>query len=338
MRTASVESIHHFPAGPGPESCRSNFQEFDVLNKRLTILSEYDPADAVNLRDPEAVAASIRAIMDRNYGSGYDRVLLDRVINDLVRCYSGTYSGLKRCDTLYHDLRHALDTGLTMARMIDGDIEAGGRNGPPLSAEQALLGIFLALFHDIGLLRRDGETYLWGAQLLPVHEERGVQFMLTYLWSTSLIGLANKAELIMPTKLTFHIPEDWAAEDRKVASMIGSADLISQMADRCYLEKCRDFLFAEFRAIGLAGRPGDPYPDATTLLMKTPGFVLGLAMDRLNREFGGILHVVEGHFSGSNPYLKAIDRHIDYLGRKLQSDDLDGLRRRPQPFIGPGVV
>ena len=308
------------------------------MNQTSHIRAELDATDAINLRDPGAVAASIRAIMDRRYGVDYDRVLLDQAINDLVRCYGGHYAGLKCCDTFYHDLRHALDTGLTMARMIDGDCELGGKDGSPLSAAQALLGIILALYHDMGLLRHDSESIMWGAELLPVHEERGTQFMLDYLASTSLTAMAVKAELIMPTKLTFHIPEEWAAEDRKIASMIASADLISQMADRCYLEKCRDFLFAEFRAIGLAGRPGDPYPDAATLLAKTPGFVLGFAMDRLNNEFGGIFHTVEGHFSGRNPYLDAIHRHIDYLCRQLQSEDLDGLRRRPQPFISPAMV
>lgn len=303
------------------------------MNQSDFALREYDPSGSVNLRDPAAVEAAIGAILDRRYGM-YDRLFLQHCIRDLVSCYCGKYPGLMLCDTLYHDLRHALETGLTMARMIDGDCEAGGQDGPPLDARQALLGIGLALFHDIGLLRRDGETALWGAQLLPIHEERGVKFMLTYLWSTSLIDCANKAELIMPTKLTFSIPPDWPQEDRKIASMIASADLISQMADRCYLEKCRDFLFLEFSAIGLAGLPDSVYPDPSTLLRKTPGFVRGFAMDRLEREFKGIFRLIAAHFSGKNPYQDAIFRHLDYLLDLLESENLSGLRRHPQPFVG----
>lgn len=300
--------------------------------------TEYDPTGSVNLRDPAAVEAAIGAILDRRYGAAYDRALLQRSINDLVRCYGGYYPGLMQCDTPYHGLRHALETGLTMARLVDGDSAAGGCDGPPLDASQALLGVCLAFFHDIGLLRRDGESALWGAQLLPIHEERGVQFMSDYLRSTSLAGYADKAELIMPTKLTFRIPDDWAREDRKIASMIASVDLISQMADRCYLEKCRDFLFLEFVAIGLAGKPDSPYPDATTLLRKTPDFVRGFARDRLDREFHGISHLIEAHFNGMDPYRDAISRHLDYLERQLQDDNLVGLRRRPQPIDDVMVV
>src|SRR5882757_9065136 len=34
--------------------------------------------------------------------------------------------------------------------------------------------------------------------------------------------------------------------DRKLGHLLGTADLIAQMADRCYLEKCRDRLYPEF--------------------------------------------------------------------------------------------
>ena len=304
------------------------------MKRKDISLADYDPTGLINLRDPAAVEASIVAILDRRYGDAYDRALLRRSVVDLVSCYRGLYPGLMRCDTLYHDLRHALETGLTMARLIDGDFEVGGQEGPPLTADQALLGISLAFFHDVGLLRREDETIQWGAELLPIHEERGVKFMRNYFSETSLKQSAEKSELIMPTKLTFSIPEEWSREDRNIGSMIASADLISQMADRCYLEKCRDFLYAEFGAIGLSGKPGSLYPDAATLLRKTPGFVEGFAMDRLNREFRGIFHLIEAHFSGENPYLDAISRHLDYLANMLDSKNPRGLRRHPQPFVG----
>jgi len=33
---------------------------------------------------------------------------------------------------------------------------------------------------------------------------------------------------------------------RRVGEMLGTADIIAQMSDRCYLEKCRDRLYPEF--------------------------------------------------------------------------------------------
>ncbi len=305
----------------------------------LSPLVEYDPTGTVNLCEPAKVEEAIKAILDKRYGDSYDAGLLNRAITDLVAAYRGDYPGLMRCDTQYHDLRHALETGLTMARMIDGDFVAGMSDGRErISAEWAMLGILLAFFHDIGLLRRDSEAALWGAELLPIHEERGVELMRTYLATTSLAPIAAKAELIMPTKLVFHIPDDWPQLDRKLGSMIATADLMSQMADRCYLEKCRDFLYLEFSAIGLAGRPGTPYPDPLTLLHKTPAFYSGFVRDRLEGEFGNLYLLIDAHFGGTNPYQDAIQRHLEYLSELLAAEDFSGLRRNPQPFVGKPIT
>ena len=40
--------------------------------------------------------------------------------------------------------------------------------------------------------------------------------------------------------------------DITVGHLLGTADMIAQMADRCYLEKCRDRLYAEFVLGGVA--------------------------------------------------------------------------------------
>ena len=44
--------------------------------------------------------------------------------------------------------------------------------------------------------------------------------------------------------------------DRKLGHLLGTADLIAQMADRCYLEKCRDRLYPEFVLGGIAAATG----------------------------------------------------------------------------------
>ena len=41
---------------------------------------------------------------------------------------------------------------------------------------------------------------------------------------------------------------------RLLGNLLGSADIIAQMADRCYLEKCRDRLYPEFVTGGIATR------------------------------------------------------------------------------------
>ena len=60
--------------------------------------------------------------------------------------------------------------------------------------------------------------------------------------------------------------------------MLGTADIIAQMSDRCYLEKCRDRLYPEFVAGGLAHSGSGEVPStakflsAEDLLRKTPDF------------------------------------------------------------------
>lgn len=300
-------------------------------------LAQYDPTGSVNLESPRAVEAAIRAILDGLPGCCPDPGLLTRAIDDLISAYRGSYPGLLRCDTLYHDLRHALETGLTMARLLDGEARMGGAAGtdsePRIDRSYALLGIILALYHDIGLLRRTAEAEIWGASLTPVHEERGVEFLRDYLAGTSLAGLADKAELIMPTKLIYKIPADWPALHRKLGSMIATADLLSQMSDRYYIEKCRDFLFLEFSAIGLAGTADTPYPDRETLLQKTPGFYTGFIAKRLDEDFGNVRRFINRHFDGGSPYDDAIERNLAYLGNILATQDFAQLRRHPKVFV-----
>lgn len=297
-------------------------------------ISHFDPTQTVDLENPRAVLAAMDAILRQRFGAGYGFPLLEQAVSDLARAFRGEYPGLLRCDTHYHDLRHALDSGLAMARLIDGQAESTSPAVPEhIDGEHALLGVLLALYHDIGLLRRTEEAHLQGAQLTPVHEARGVEFMRDYLERTRLARLAEKAELIMITRLVWHMPPDMTPLDRAIACLLGTADIISQLADRCYLEKCRDFLFVEFSAIGLAGSPGLIYPDPETLLKKTPDFYTGLLRRRIQNEYADADRYMKVHFGGECPYQSAIARNFNFLDRLLVNEELSSLRRLPQRVI-----
>ena len=296
--------------------------------------SQMDPTGEVCVSDPAMVEKAIKAILDTLYGKNYDSALLTTAIGDLVQAYRGDYPGLLRCDTLYHDLRHALETGLTTARLLDGHAKSlAPGHKDCIDGNHALLAVLLALFHDIGLQRRESEAHLWGPVLIPVHEERGVEFMRRYLSKTNLAPFAEKSILIMPTKLIFKMPDTWSAFDRRLASMVASADLLSQMADRCYLEKCRDFLFVEFSAFGLAGKIDSPYPDRETLLIKTPAFFDWIIHQRLEDEFQSVYRLIEVHTGGGNPWEESIRRNLAFLEEILSSRDFARLQRSPKTFI-----
>lgn len=301
--------------------------------------SQFDPTGGVDLENPQTVEAAVRDILDRKYAGRYDVDLLHTAMDHAVQAYRGAYPGLLRCDTLYHDLRHCLEVALTMARLLDGyAVHHAPGSAAGIDADHALLGILLALFHDIGLLRRDTEAPLWGAVLTPIHEERGVEFMQAYLPGTTLGALVGESRLIMATKLVYTMPDEWPMPERRLASLLATADLVSQVSDRCYLEKCRDFLFLEFSAFGLAGRPDSAYPDQRTLLEKTPEFIERYVHQRLDGEFMGMRRYLRAHAAGADPWSEGIERNLAYLKTLLDGNCLERLRRVPKPYIGDATT
>ena len=125
--------------------------------------------------------------------------------------------------------------------------------------------------------------------------------------------------------------------DRKVGHLIGTADMIAQMSDRCYLEKCRDRLYPEFVLGGVAvarheGGLKVTYGSGLDVLRQTPEFVAETTRTRLDGEFGGAYRYAEVLFGGRNPYMEAIERNLDYLKQVLQSKRWSMLRREPPCF------
>ncbi|HMD73750.1 MAG TPA: hypothetical protein VKG05_07825, partial [Steroidobacteraceae bacterium] len=128
------------------------------------------------------------------------------------------------------------------------------------------------------------------------------------------------------------------ARDRKLGTLIGTADLIAQMADRCYLEKCRDRLYPEFVLGGIAAAAGSDgalqvkYSSGVDLLRQTPQFVRDTRVRRLEGEFEHAYRYIEPLFDGKNPYIEAIDRNLGYLNRVLRTERWPMLRRNPPLF------
>ena len=78
--------------------------------------------------------------------------------------------------------------------------------------------------------------------------------------------------------------------------MLGSADLLSQIADRFYLERCYYHLHPELVLAGLDrkrlpdGREELLYRDAFDLVAKTRDFCEHMIAKRLRGVFGGVAH------------------------------------------------
>lgn len=273
---------------------------------------------------------------------------LRQAVADVFRAYHGDFPGLMALDTPYHDLRHALDCGLVMARLLSG-YNRNSSCALPVDPDLACAGIIFALFHDIGFLRRMDESHLRGASLAPIHEERSTRFSAEWMKKTKLSSYAVMADVIAITAFSCHpkqLVAAWSPEKKIIATLLGTADLLSQMAERCYLERCRDFLYAEFKTGGLDrireadGSERVIFSSADDLLRQTPTFYRQFVKKRLEEDYEASYRWVEPLFGGENPYVEAINRNLGYLeehlSTSLSSRDVtcltSGLRRYARPF------
>src|SRR3546814_5398137 len=148
-----------------------------------------------------------------------------------------------------------------MGGLIDGH-ERSVPTAQRLGAHRSVLGVLIALFHDAGYIRRRGDSAANGAEFTLTHVHRSGEFLRDYLPTIGYGRDAAKARQIVHFT-GYEIALDQIqvrdAKDRMLGFLLGSADVLAQTSDRCYLEKCRDFLFREFALSGLAGdpRPGE---------------------------------------------------------------------------------
>jgi hypothetical protein len=123
---------------------------------------------------------------------------------------------------------------------------------------------------------------------------------------------------------------------RLLGSLLGSADIIAQMSDRCYLEKCRDRLYPEFVAGGIAVKSSIAgmevvFESGDDLVRKTPAF-FDSAVNRLEYDLGGAYNYAATHFGGFNLYMHAATKNVHFARQISASPDYT-LRRTPPEFV-----
>jgi hypothetical protein len=298
-------------------------------------LSQNDVTNRVNVEDPARVRDAVLALFSARFPAA-DFTPLARAFDDFKALFEGEYPGYLACDTLYHDMRHTLDMSLAMARLIDGH-ERTCAEADRLGPRRATLGMLVALLHDCGYLKRASEARVEnGAVFTKVHVSRSADFVTSYL---PIIGFAAEAttaaKLVHFTGYEMEIDDIQIADpkDRLIGCLVGTADLIGQMSDRMYLEKCREFLYREFvlgsiaRETGPDGKEIVRYSSPEDLIIKTPGFYEYVARSRIHGKLGGVDRFVEAHFDGTDPYGAEIDRNMRFLREAIETADLHRLRR-----------
>lgn len=304
--------------------------------------SDYDVTNRVQVSSPSAVRHAVAEIFLELYPrTSFDPVWL--AFLDFERYFRGEDPHYHGVDTAYHDIQHTLDMSLALARLIAGyerSVAADDRLGP----DRASLGLITALFHDAGYLRHKAldRDSVNGAEFTLSHVSRSASFLRDYLPTLGLeryVPVATQIVHFTGYELSLDSIELECPKDSTIGHLLGTADLIAQMADRCYLEKCRDRLFAEFVLGGVAIEEGSAgtvvrYRSGKDLLSKTLSFYEKSARDRLDRSFNRAYRYLEAYFGDENAYVVFVKKNLDYLSQVIANGEWRKLRRRP-PCVVP---
>lgn len=287
-----------------------------------------DVSDLFTNTDPETVWSKATDLIKRT-SPAFDFAIARTVFDDVMRLFHGEYPGYCQIKTPYHDLSHTLTVFLCGIRLMHG-MQLSGAN---LTDREITLVMAATLLHDVGYAQvRDGNETGTGAQFTPTHVKRGIEFMRSYVaehgfpsdFADVLAPMIFCSDPRMPvSRISF--PNK---RIRLAGQIVGTADLVGQMADRNYLEKLVS-LYQEFEE----ARMGD-YKSVHDMLRKTKHFYANIQR-KLDNGFGGLYHKLSHHFKETlgterNFYMEAIRKNMDYLAKITalsESEYLDHLRR-----------
>ncbi len=302
--------------------------------------SDYDVTGNVQVSSPDRVRDAVLEIFDECFeGQDHSRMV---VAFDIFRqLFQGELPGFAGCDTIYHDMQHSLDVTLAMGRILGGQ-ERAAPASEKLGHELCMVGIVAALFHDAGYIRRtEDEDFVNGAQYTKSHVSRSAQFLEQFMPMFGMTDhIADTVQLVHYTGYEVDLNSLRFSDPRYriMGKLLGTADLAAQMADRCYLEKCRDRLYSEFVLGGVAiteqndGTTRIEYQSGEDLLEKTPMFYENVTRERLKGTYDNVMRFFGAWFPEGDPYAAGIEKNLGFLKDLLKNNELDRLRRTPPVF------
>lgn len=267
---------------------------------------------------------------------------LDQVFSDVQRIFGGRYPGYSKCNTRYHDLEHTTDIFLAMARLIHGAVEAGRA----IDRHMVLLGLVGTLLHDIGYIQTDDDRAGTGAKYTAGHIFRSIKFAREYLQSRGFSrgDYTVCRNALLCTGIDNRIGKiPFRTEDEAlVGKMLGTSDLLGQMASCRYLEKL-PCLYQEL-VEGEILKHVSEYD----FLVRTSAFYHS-TLDRFAGDLGGVSVYMRDHFRARwgidrDLYREAIEENITHLESVLRHHPADYLpllkqrKKGPKPALPPGNV
>lgn len=273
--------------------------------------------------NPDEVWANAVAVIN-SIRPDFDFAFIQATFRDVLGMFRGDYPGYCPIKTPYHDLHHTLDVFLCAVRLMHGVHLTGNT----LSDAEINAIMLATLMHDIGYAQRLEEDSGSGAQFTLTHVGRGIKFMHHYLSAHTLpAGFATAVECLMSSTnpgLDFNTINFPDPRTRLLAQIVGTADIVGQMADRTYLEKLL-FLYIEFKEAHFGN-----YTNLHDLLRQTKHFYDTTKEKKLDGTYEKVYTKLNFHFKRSmgvdrNFYLEAIENNVAYLAKVISLDETESL-------------
>ena len=254
-----------------------------------------------------------------------DTGIIREVHDDLEDFFSGNHPDFKKSTMPYHNLRHTQMVALATIRLFHGLY----CNHVEISERTYLKGMLAAYFHDTGLLLQTEDTAESGTQYMSGHETRSIQFLNTYAKDKGLADdIARDCEIIINYTDIHQDPATFAYHSHEIqlaGQVVGSADILAQMADRYYLE-CLPALYNEMESGNV-----NNHSSALQLMERTANFYQDVVLKRLIVTLSHTSRAMRTHFRvrhniDRNLYIENIDKNINYLKKIIKRcADIDSL-------------
>ena len=274
--------------------------------------------------EPSTICEEVNRVFNLNYSDSlFTGIQKNFFLIDAL--FNGKFPGYKKCNTSYHDLDHTIEVFLATIRLIDGY----NLKNKKIDAGLAHNLLNAALFHDVGYIQEEWDSDGTGAKHTTIHVKRSIELVeqLFYRFDLDDNNIPSIKRIIESTEYIKDFNSiQYISEEEKVAgAILGTADLIGQMANRNYLEKLL-FLYYEFKEANIDG-----FNSEFDLVRKTIGFY-EMTIKRFKESFMNIHEFAQDHFSqrfsiDANIYMDAIENNISYL-KQIISDDTSNFRQK----------
>ena len=253
------------------------------------------------------------------------------VFDAVERLYGGNFPGYRACNTGYHDLRHAIEAFLAMSRLVHGAV-LGNQS---FSKSQIITALIAAILHDVGYIQEKFDTRGTGAKYKADHEQRSMEFLSRHgpRFGLSADEIAAGRMIIQCTDMDADITAIAfpSPQIELLGKLLGTADLMAQLAEQTYLEKLL-YLYYECAEAGV----GD-YESEVDILRKAVNFY-DVFEERLRTTLGGVDRFMQLHFASrwdihQDLYHEAIGKQKDYLLKILKIPDSD-----PRDYLKQGGI